>query len=98
MFVLRVDELIEIALGSAGCFFLVDKFEAILVELVEELVPGDLLQVLVVSIPGLREAEAEDARLAASVGVANLGRHRTARFRPLANCVVILGCFGEWHC
>jgi len=39
VFVLRVDELIEIALGSAGCFFLVDKFEAILIEFLKELVP-----------------------------------------------------------
>jgi len=98
VFGFRIDEFVEVAARPTGDLFLVDKFEAILVELVEELVPGDLLQVLVVSIPGLREAEAEDARLAASVGVANLGRHRTARFRPLANCVVILGCFGEWHC
>ena len=98
MFGFRIDEFVEVTPRAACGLFLVDKFEAILVELVEELVPGDLLQVLVVSIPGFREAEAEDARLAASVGVANLGRHRAARFRPLANCVVILGCFGEWHC
>lgn len=96
-FVLGVNQLVEGASGPAGGLFLIDEFEAVIVELLEELVPGNLLQVFVVAIPGIREAKSEDARLVTLVGAANLGRLSATRFCPLTNSVVILGRFGECH-
>jgi hypothetical protein len=96
--VFGIDQLVEVALCPFGGLFLVDELKAILIELLEELVPGDLPQVCIVSVFGVREAESEDASLIPLVGAADLGRHCAARFRPLANCVVILGCLGKCHC
>jgi hypothetical protein len=96
--VFRIDELVEVAPRTSGGLFLVYQFEAVTVELLEELVPRDLLQVCVITISGIREAESEDASLVPLVGAADLRRLSVARFRPLANCVVILGRLGKCHC
>jgi len=96
--VFGIDELIEVALRPSRSFFLVNEFEAVLVELLKKLVPGNLLQVFIVTISGIRKAESKDATLVTLVGAANLRRLSATRFRPLANCVVILGLLGKCHC
>ena len=98
MFGFRVDELIEVTPCAARGLFLVDEFESVLVEFVKELVPGDLFQVFIILIARFGKAEAENSGLAVPVSAANFGGHCAARFRPLANGVVILGCSGKWHC
>lgn len=98
VFVLRVNQLVEVALCSACGLVLVDKFEAVIVELLKEFVPGDLLQVFVVTISGIGEAESEDASLVTLVGAADFRRLSATRICPLANCVVILGRLGKCHC
>lgn len=94
----RIDELVEVTPGSARGFFLVNEFETIVIELLKEFVPGDFLQVFIVTIPGIWEAESEDASLVTLVGAANFRRLSATRFRPLANFVVILGRIGKCHC
>lgn len=96
--VFGIDQLVEVAPRTSGGLVLVDQFEAVPVELIEEVVPGDLLQVCVVSISGIREAESEDASLIPLVGAADFRRLSVTRFGPLANCVVILRRLGKCHC
>ena len=97
MLVLGVDQLIEIALCAARRLLLVDELEAVLIELFEEIIPGDLLQVFVFVALGLRKRESENSGLLALVGGSNLGGHRTALFRPVANRIVVLRGLGQCH-
>ena len=90
MLLLGIDELVEVAPLTVGGLFLVDEFEAVLVELLEEFVPGDLVEFRVVTVRGIREAEAQDSRLVAGVRALHLRGLCAACFRPLANFVVIL--------
>src|SRR5438309_146831 len=54
---LAADELIEVAPFAAGGLFLNDKGQLLFVELLEELLPGDLLQASLAAIPGEVEPE-----------------------------------------
>src|SRR5919204_4402724 len=79
--VLARDELVEAALALV----LVEEREVVLVELAEELVPGDLLEALL----RLAEVDPQDAWVATVAGVAHGRRVAAASLRPPADLVVV---------
>lgn len=90
MFVAGINELVKVA-GLAVCgFLLIDQFEAVVVELLEEFVPGDLAELGVVVVRGVWEAEPQDSGLVTRVRVLHLCGLGPACFCPLANFIMIL--------
>src|SRR5690348_7797 len=84
------DQLEEAAFATIGGFVLVEEGEMLLLELVEELVPLDGFQILVIG-----ESDAQYARfLLALFGAAHAGGPAAALLGPLANLVVIGGLLG----
>jgi len=90
---LAVDELEEGAAFSAGLLLLVQQGEPLRVELLEPLVPADLLEGLVAGAAG--EVEAQDVGVVA--GAADAGGLAAIALDPLTDLVVVgrgggLGC------
>src|SRR6185437_9307271 len=67
-FTLRMDQLVEVALLPVRRFVLVKKLEVVLIEFPEELVPGNLVKLLVFSIPRPGKFETQNAWLSAFLG------------------------------
>src|SRR5215204_563127 len=88
---LAADQLIEVALFPARGLLLVEEREVGLVEFLEELVPGYLLEIVVVGIGGVGEFKAEN------LGPAYDRRAAAARLGPFADLVVVGGdrCLGH---
>src|SRR5690606_23034756 len=84
--VLALDGLVESRDLACRGAFLVHQLEVGLVELAEELVPGDLLELLLPAVAG--KIEAQDSRIAAASGALHAGRPRVPFFRPFADRVV----------
>src|SRR5947207_1946979 len=88
-----VDELAEAALVPRGRFLLVKKLELAFVELLEELVPGNLLERGV----ALAEVKSEQAGIVVVAGSLHAGRTASTLFGPAANGFVIGSRFGRSH-
>jgi hypothetical protein len=93
-----MDELVEVAARASGSLLLIDHGESVLVELLEELVPVDLVQRCVVAVFGIGEAETQNAGLAVLAGAGDLAGNRMARLGPSADLVVIPCCSGQSGC
>lgn len=59
--IFRIDDLVEVALGTFPGHFLVEHREPFLVQLLEELFPGDLPKICVVRVRRGRELNAHNA-------------------------------------
>src|SRR5436190_3478401 len=81
------DELVEAALGALVRFLLIEEREVVLVEGLEELVPGDLVQAFVL----VAEVDPQDARVAVSARVGDRGRTPSSLLDPAADFVVVRG-------
>src|SRR5688572_21551779 len=79
---LAADQLVEIALFAVGGLLLVEERQIGLVEFLEELVPGNLLEIVVIGIGRLRELQAQ------YLGAADDCRAAAARLGPFADLVV----------
>src|SRR5690554_946967 len=77
-----IDELVEAALAAIGRLVLVEEGKLVLVEDLEELVPGDFLEIVL----GLSEVDPQDAAL--TLGIHH-GRMTVAGFGPFADFVVV---------
>jgi hypothetical protein len=97
LFMLGVNELVEIALLSVCRLVLINELEIAFIELFEEVVPGDFAQVLVLVAGSFRKLETQDTWLFALVGTGNFGWNGMASFGPFPNLVVISGRLGECH-
>src|SRR5262249_30753925 len=85
-----VDELVEVAALAAGGALLVDHRQVGVVELVEELVPGDRLERALAAVAG--EVDAEDAGVApCSRGSLRRGRPAATGLGPATDGIVIPG-------
>ena len=60
-------------------------------EFPEELVPGNLAELFILSVPRPGELKAQDAGLPAFMGTLHLGWNRVAALRPATNFLVIFG-------
>jgi hypothetical protein len=94
---LGVDEFVEVALLSVRRLVLIDELEIAFIELLEEVLPGDLAQIVVLVAGSLRKFEAQDTGLFALVGTGYFGWNSMASFGPFPNLVVIGGRLGECH-
>ena len=93
-----MDQFIKVAARTAGGFFLKEKGEPVLVELIEELVPINLVQRGIVAVPGVGEAEAQNAGFAVLTGAGHFARDGMPRLGPPADLVVVLCCPGQSRC
>lgn len=90
---LAANDLVEVTLLSASRVFLVEERQVELVELVEPLLPADLLQRALTVEAG--KIEADNLRVFVLFRANDRRRYRVARFRPAADLVVIGGDLGS---
>src|SRR5690242_12439209 len=90
-------QLVEVALLAVGGLLLEHHLQIILVEFLEEFLPGDLLELAVVAVRSIGELESDDPDVAAALCAFHLGGNCAARFCPPANLVVIPGCSRKRH-
>jgi hypothetical protein len=83
------DELVEIAALAVGGFILKEQRQACLVKFLEEFIPRDFDKILISSIRGVWEFDAQDARITSRVGGAYASRTSTTRFRPRQDLVMV---------
>jgi len=82
-------ELVEVALVAVCRLFLVDEFEIVLVKLLEEIVPGNLLQFRIVMVGSFREFKTQNPGLSALLGSCNFRRNCSPALGPFPYLVVI---------
>ena len=89
---LAADQAVEVALLAVGRGVLVDERESVRVEVLEPLVPRDLLERRVVVLRRVGEGEADDPRVLRGVvgpGPPHARRPGAARLRPTLDLVVV---------
>src|SRR5437868_1868910 len=91
------DQLVEIAALAARRFLLIKQGETRLIEFLEELLPGNLLERIVLGMRCAGKFEADDAGVVLAMGCAHRRRASAARLCPFANLVVIGGDFRVGH-
>ncbi len=96
-FAFRMNELIEVAFLPVGCLLLIYELEIALVELLEEVIPGDFFELVILPVDGIRKLKAQDTGLLSFFGARNFSRDRSSRLGPLADFIMILGCSGKCH-
>src|SRR5690606_17809144 len=79
----------EVARLPVSGLVLVDQREPALVELLEELVPADFVQVVVLGLGGIGEHQPQDPFVAPSAGPLHAGGFAVAGLHPLADLVVV---------
>lgn len=84
---LAADQLVEIALGTAGGLILVEQRELAFVELLKPFLPGDVLQGVFSAVT--RKVEPQHADIILAARAADTGRLCPAFFGPLADLLVI---------
>lgn len=82
-------QLVEITLLSVLGFLLINQCQTLLFELLEPLVPGNLLKLVVAAVAG--KIQANDAWIILAAGAAHTGWLRPTRLRSLANGIVVGG-------
>src|SRR3546814_776635 len=85
----------DVCSSDLQALLLVEQRQFPLLELLEELVPGNLHQRVVLRLRGVREHEADDAHVAPLVGPLDGGGLATLSFRPFADGLVIRGRLGH---
>src|SRR5215204_2015125 len=86
---LTADQLGEAALLAVCRFFLVDKGEAVVLECLEEVLPRNLFERVVVATP--RVVDAQNARIAVATCLFDAGRPTTALLYPPADGLMVCG-------
>ena len=95
--VFRIDDLVEVALCAFAGYLFHQKREAVAVKLLEELLPGDLLEVRIVRVRSSGELEAKDTGLPVVLCCCYLCGPCTALVCPLLNLIVILNRSRKRH-
>ena len=85
-----VDELVEVGELASGRFFLVEELKAAGVELLEELVPADFLQSVVIGVGCIGEFETQNAGLTVLLRAGDFRRFAAALFCPFPYEIVVL--------
>src|SRR5690606_13932075 len=89
-------ELVEVAALAVLRLLLIQERELLLVELLEELLPGNLLERLV-AVVGLRKVGAQQTRVVAVARADDACRMPVAALGPLLDLVVIRGALRFAH-